>query len=92
MPRHTLIAASALVLAALITAELPSQTQTRVFVSDSNAAAGAANTFPWSREGLRYQTIFPGSRFSTGGAGAFVINDILVAPQLNINPSIKTAD
>jgi hypothetical protein len=92
MQRIPLIAVSALVFATLATLELPAQTtQNTVFLSDGNAASGGSNTFPWSREGLRYQTIFPSAKFSKAGAGAFIINDILVAPQLSMNPTIKTA-
>ncbi|MHC4515321.1 MAG: hypothetical protein ACYS5W_16680 [Planctomycetota bacterium] len=77
-----------LLVAAFLGADIPCQTQNRIFLSDGNANSGKANTFPWSREQLRYQTIFPAAKF---GNKPCLVNDILVAPQLTMSPTIKTA-
>ncbi|MCB9868440.1 MAG: hypothetical protein H6837_01205 [Planctomycetes bacterium] len=74
-------------LLALVTS-LTAQTQKRVFISDGNPSAGSSNTFPWSQEGLRYQLIFTAAQM---GNVPCVVNDILVAPQLSMTPSPKTA-
>ena len=52
-------------LAAFAAADLPAQTQNRVFLDNGDATSGSSNTFPWSQEGLRYQTIFPASTSSS---------------------------
>lgn len=85
-PRYAL--ATALTAAILLAAPAFAQTQTRVFHSDGNPAVGGANTFPWSRQELRYQCIFPAAKFQNR---PWNIQDILVAPQLSMTPKRRTA-
>jgi len=82
-----LLSASLLV-AVLVGADIQCQTQKRIFLHDGNPTTGSGNTFPWSRQGLRYQTIFPAAKM---GNIPCLVNDILVAPQITMNPTIKTA-
>lgn len=78
-----------LLLSLLLATPVVAQTQTRIFLGgDSNAAKGGANTFPWSRQELRYQVIFPAAQFQKK---AWMINDILAAPQLSMTPTRRTA-
>jgi hypothetical protein len=60
----------------------------KIFLSDGNAASGSTNAFPWSREQLRYQTIFPAALFNNQPC---LVNDILVAPSTTMSPTIRTA-
>jgi len=83
-----LLSASLLVavfVAADIECQLPPN---KIFLAGGNAASGGANTFPWSRQSLRYQTIYPAALFKNQPC---LVNDILVAPQTTMSPAIKTA-
>ena len=78
-----------LVFVALISGSVAAQAQTRVFYNNDSSPTGtSANTFPWSREQLRYQVIFPAASFQ---GKPWVINDILAAPQPTMSPTRKTA-
>ncbi|MHC4079667.1 MAG: hypothetical protein ACYST0_14660, partial [Planctomycetota bacterium] len=73
---------------ALVCAPTSGQTQRNVWFPDSNAAAGGANTFPWSAPGIRYQCIFTAAQM---GNKPCLVNDVWAAPQLSMLPKIRTA-
>ncbi len=83
LPSATLLVA--IFVGADLQAQLPPN---KIFLSDGDAASGGTNQFPWSRETLRYQTIFPAALFKSQPC---LVNDILVAPSTRMDPSIQTA-
>ncbi|MCB9868441.1 MAG: hypothetical protein H6837_01210 [Planctomycetes bacterium] len=70
---------------ALLVPDATAQTQKRVFLGDGNPAGGGANAFPWSREQLRYQTIFTAAQM---GNVPCTVNDILVAPYATLTSEV----
>ncbi len=55
---------------------LPGQSRSTAWFKDNSPTLGAGNAFPWGSEGVRYQTIVPGSLFKGMPA---LIQDIFVA-------------